>query len=219
VVAPGAYWTAVNVHNPGTNRIVFQKKFAIALPNEKAGPISETFRAVLGPDEALEIDREDILRHSPMQADFLKGFVLIESHLELDVVAVYTAAPVDGQVQTVELERVAPRGREVGLPDLIPVPDENGNFCRRDGAQLMVTVRNQGSASAGPSVTRVDFGAHGSTDRPTPALLPGASVDLLFMIPPGSFDPDCEFRIIVDANGDVTESDEGNNIAAGVCLG
>ena len=144
VVAPGAYWTAVNVHNPGTNRIVFQKKFAIALPNEKAGPVSQTFRAVLGPDEALEIDREDILRHSPMPADFLKGFVLIESHLELDVVAVYTAAPVDGQVQTVELERVAPRRREVGLPDLIPVPDENGNFCRRDGAQLVVTVRNSG---------------------------------------------------------------------------
>ena len=219
VVAPGNYWTAINVHNPSASRIVFQKKFAIGLPNEKAGPVSELFRAVLNPDEALEIDREDIFRHSPLQADFLKGFVLIESAHELDVVSVYTAAAVDGQVQTLELERVAPRRREVGLPDLVPVPDEQGNFCRRTENILTVTIRNQGSAPAGPSLTRVDFGAHGSIDKRTPGLQPGASIDLDFPIPPGSFDPDCEFDITADATGAVAESDETNNYASGVCRG
>jgi subtilase family serine protease len=82
-----------------------------------------------------------------------------------------------------------------------------------------VTVRNQGSAAAGPSVTRVDYGAHGSADMPTPPLPPGASVDLGFPIPAACFDPDCEFRIVVDATGAVAEADEGNNFASGVCPG
>jgi subtilase family serine protease len=44
-------------------------------------------------------------------------------------------------------------------------------------------------------------------------------VDLFFQIPPGCFDPNCEFRITVDLNNEVNESDEGNNIAKGTCLG
>ena len=219
VLAPGTYWTAINVHNPGAGPVVFQKKFAIALPNEKAGPVSQFFRALLNPDEALEIDREDIFRHAPLQADFLKGFVVIESDIELDIVAVYTAAATDGQVTTLDLERVSPRRLEVGLPDLVPVPNEQGSFCKRRDGILIVTVRNQGSAPAGASVTRVDFGSHGSVDKPTPPLLPGASVDLDFTIPVGCFDPDCEFRIIVDATNAVLESNETNNIASGVCIG
>jgi hypothetical protein len=56
-------------------------------------------------------------------------------------------------------------------------------------------------------------------DQPTPPLAPGASVDLTFQIPPGCFDPDCEFRIVVDVNSDVPESDQSNNFASGVCIG
>jgi subtilase family serine protease len=105
------------------------------------------------------------------------------------------------------------------LPDLVPVPDAQGSFCKRKDGNLIVTVANQGSTGAGPSTTRVDFGAHGVIDRPTPALAAGASVDLLFPIPPGCFDPDCEFRIVVDVNNVVAESNEGNNFASGVCVG
>ena len=54
---------------------------------------------------------------------------------------------------------------------------------------------------------------------PTPPLGSGASVDLNFPIPRGCFDPDCEFRITVDANNQVIESDKGNNFASGTCLG
>jgi hypothetical protein len=219
VVAPGKYWTAINVHNPSAKEVVFRKKIVIALPHEKAGPVSDFFRAWLGPDQALEIDCEDIFRHAPVREDFIKGFVVIESDVDLDVVAVYTAAGQGELVSTIDIERVFARRTEVGLPDLIPVPDDQGNFCRRREGGLIVTVRNQGSAPAGPSVTRVDFGAHGTVDMPTPGLGPGASVDLTFSIPFGCFDPDCEFRITVDANNSVAESDEGNNTASGVCIG
>lgn len=220
VVAPGEYWTAINVHNPNTKAISFRKKIAVALPHEKPGPVSQFFDARLGPDEALEIDREDIFRHAEQRVDFLKGFVVIQCDVELDVVAVYTAAGEDGQVETLHTERVSPRRLEVGLPDLIPVPDETGSFCRRtEDGNLVVTVRNQGSAAAGPSMTQVDFINFGAMQQPTPALAAGASVDLKFPIPRGCFNPDCEFRIIVDVNNQVVESDEGNNFASGICIG
>jgi subtilase family serine protease len=170
-------------------------------------------------NEFLHQPRERLLFQHVGSDRFLKGFVVIESPLELDVVAVYTAAGREGFVQTLHTERVMPRRIEVGLPDLVPVPDAQGSFCKREDGTLIVTVRNQGSAGAGPSTTRVDFGAHGTIDLPTPALAAGAAVDLRFPIPPGCFDPDCEFRIIVDVTNVVVESDEGNNFASGVCLG
>lgn len=106
----------------------------------------------------------------------------------------------------------------VSLPwiDLIPVPDATGSFCRvRAG---VVTVRNQGTAPAGPSTTVVDFVTHGTVNVPTPALPAGTSTDLLVPIPPGTFD-DFEFRITVDALNQVSERNEGNNTASGSCIG
>jgi hypothetical protein len=220
VVAPGVYFTAVNVHNPTYRAIRFRMKIAVALPGLKPGPVSKFVDAKLGPDEALEIDCPDIHKIAETKADFLKGFVVIESGVELDVVAVYTAAGGDGQVETLHTERVPARRLELGRPDLIPVPDANGSFCKRKDSMLTVTVKNQGTSGAGSSVTEVDFlGFPPKVSMPTPPLAPGASVDLFFPIPPGSFNPDCEFRITVDANNQVNESNEGNNIANGRCLG
>ena len=220
VVAPGVYFTAVNVHNPTYTAIRFRVKIAVALPGLTPGPVSKFFDAKLGPDEALEIDCPDIFKYAETDANFLKGFVVIESDVELDVVAVYTAAGGDEQVETLHTERVPARRLEVsGLPDLIPVPDANGSFCKRQDSTLTVTVKNQGTSGAGPSVTEVDFFAFGKVSMPTPPLGLGASADLLFPIPPGCFNPDCEFRITVDANNQVSESNEGNNIAKDICIG
>lgn len=220
VVAPGVYFTAVNIHNPTYTAVRFRIKIAVALPGLKPGPVSKFFDAELGPDEALEIDCPDIFKYAETDANFLKGFVVIETDVELDVVAVYTAAGGDEQVETLHTERVPARRLEVGgLPDLIPVPDANGSFCKRKDLTLTVTVKNQGTSGAGPSVTEVDFFAFGKVSMPTPPLGVGALTDLIFPIPPGCFNPNCEFRITVDANNQVSESNEGNNIAKGICLG
>jgi hypothetical protein len=110
-VAPGTYFTAINVHNPAKDRTGFSKKFAIALPAEKPGSMSKFINAELGPDEALEIDCRDIFEHTQSRADFFKGFAVIESKVRLDVVAVYTAAGATGQVETLYTERVSPQRR------------------------------------------------------------------------------------------------------------
>lgn len=109
VVASGTYFTAVNVHNPWGTPVQFRKKFAIALPSEKAGDVSQFFQTQLGPDRAFEIDCGDIFNHLHSNAPFLKGFAVIESPSELDIVAVYTAAGSTGYVETMELERVPAR--------------------------------------------------------------------------------------------------------------
>ncbi|MEK6302146.1 MAG: hypothetical protein AABO41_15660 [Acidobacteriota bacterium] len=65
ILVPGQYLTAINVHNPSNSSTVsFRKKVAIALPGEKAGPVSRFFDAQLKPDEALEIDCADIYAHA-----------------------------------------------------------------------------------------------------------------------------------------------------------
>lgn len=114
VAAPGTYFTAINVHNPTDDAVGFRKKVAVAFPRERPGPVSKFFDAKLGPDQALEIDCPDIVEHTEVRAGFLKGFVVIESKVELDVVAVYTAAGATEQVETLDVERVSPR--QVGLP-------------------------------------------------------------------------------------------------------
>lgn len=108
VVAPGIYYTAINVHNPNKEGIVFRKKVAVALPSEKPGPVSKLFEAKLGPDEAFEIDCPDILRHAESRG-FLKGFVVLETDAELDAVAVYTSTGATQGVGTFFIERVPVR--------------------------------------------------------------------------------------------------------------
>jgi hypothetical protein len=219
-LAPGVYFTAINVHNPTDRDVELRKKIAVAGRREEPGPVSEFFDARLGPDQALEIDCPDIREHARVGDDFLKGFVVLESDVELDVIAVYTAAGGDGQVETIAVERVPPRRAEAGLPDLIPVPDPDTDFCKRDErGNLIVTVRNQGSGDAGASTTTVHFVPGGAFSQPTPPIAAGASVDLAFPIPAVCFDPDCDFRIIVDSAHQVTESDETNNTASGTCRG
>jgi hypothetical protein len=109
VVAPGMYFTAINVHNPTEKTIVLRKKFAIALPGEEPGPVSQFFEAKLGPDQAFEIDCKDIFKRTQAGTDFLKGFAVIYSEVELDIVAVYTTAGRDGWVTALHLERVPPQ--------------------------------------------------------------------------------------------------------------
>jgi hypothetical protein len=125
-VAPGVYYTAINIHNPNDEELTFTKKFAVALPWQRPGPVSRQFDGKLGPDEACEIDCAEIFARTHPDtegrgpnAEFVKGFVVIESQLELDIVAVYTAAGREEFVETLHVERVAPR--DVGLPE----PDDD----------------------------------------------------------------------------------------------
>jgi hypothetical protein len=98
-LAPGVYFTAINVHNPTARDVTFRKKFALPgrEPEKSGNTPKKPVSADLRPDAALEIDCPDIREHTGVDEVFLKGFVVLESDVELDVVAVYTAAGGDGR--------------------------------------------------------------------------------------------------------------------------
>lgn len=114
IVAPGQYFTTVNVHNAAPlAKMFYSKRFAIALPEEKSEKLSEFFGGTLGPDQAMLIDCENIYKHtntSPGQ--FIEGYALLYSPGELDVVSVHTAG--HGEVETINTERVPVRKFTIG---------------------------------------------------------------------------------------------------------
>jgi hypothetical protein len=109
LVSPGQYFTNINVHNPSPfNRTVYIKRFAIAFPEERPGPLLGAFGAILDPDVAMTIDCNNIYKHTQMQpGSFLEGFALIYSFTELDVASVYTAGHTE--VEAFHTERVPVR--------------------------------------------------------------------------------------------------------------
>jgi hypothetical protein len=107
--ARGTYHTAVNVHNPTDKPAIIRFKFATALANGKPGPISRFIEFRLGADEATSLDCSSIYELLKMRPEFLDGFTVLESDVELDVVAVYTAGGKDGRVTALHTERVPAR--------------------------------------------------------------------------------------------------------------
>ena len=117
IVAPGRYYTAINIHNPSTCKTVtFRWKVALGYDG-RTGPITRFQSFQLRPDEAIEIDDGSVLqavRGYLKATQFLKGFVVIESPCPLDVVAVYSVgAPptghTPGNVVAFHTERVPER--------------------------------------------------------------------------------------------------------------
>lgn len=128
-------------------------------------------------------------------------------------------------------------------PDVLPLPLPGGNFCdlRVTPGQpdkLHVRVINQGGGAAVASTTIVLFHALGGpggavcstdcveVDVPTLALGGfGISTSFDVDVPPACYDAAhdafgngvCEFKIVVDGQGVVAESNELNNNAGGQC--
>lgn len=229
VVARGTYLTSINIHNPLTGSVGFRKKIVIATPGIDLIIKPFTDNQLPG-DGALDFSCRDIADSLGVvfagfdtrpSRIFLKGFIVIESRTELDVVAVYTTGTAgffSQRVTTMNLERVPVR--RLAQPDLVPAPDASGTFCRRDEARrLIVTIRNQGTADAGASITRIDFATGEHQLVTTPAIPAGGSADVFATFPPSCFSPNCTFRIAADSTGIVSEFNEGNNAAGGTCPG
>lgn len=103
-LAPARYFTAINVHSRDSTEF----RFKVAATRGLEPGIVTDFRSVrLRPDQAVEIDCRIV--QSMAGATFVKGFVVIQSRVELDVVAVYTAGAPEETVTTMDVERVQPR--------------------------------------------------------------------------------------------------------------
>lgn len=147
ILPPGRYDTAINIHNPSRcDTVSFRWKVAVGLPGLEAGQVSAFRDGRLGPDQALEIDWQDIQRaltpdgHPPPA--FVKGWVVIETPAQLDVVAVYGGADDERSTNKVfHTERVAPRC-------MVPCEDFWLNLSTGSAAW---TVQSPGSQTAVPA--------------------------------------------------------------------
>ena len=221
-LAEGAYFTAVNIHNPGPEPVRFRQKVATTAPNQAPGGISQFWDSALRPDQALEIDCNDIFRRAPTRTRFIKGFLVIQSPSDLDVVAVYTAAPsVRGTVVALEIERVPARSANGGgscqLPDLVVDTIFRPTFVN-GSSRIEAVIRNLGPGAAGPSIARLidpstlqSTGAPYNAIAPTPALAAGATANVVFTLPYWVFNPDATLDVTADYKNDVAECREDNN--------
>lgn len=229
-VVKGVYATDINVHNPSLGkRAIFFKKVAQAFPYQKPGPVSKFQRGRLGPNEAIEVECNEIrqMLPTPQAAFFRTGFLVILSQHELDVTAVYTARPSSpGEVSAIAVETIAPRKlaaaptkladlivRDIDLDSLsVSCPGGAGTCVTK----VQVTIANIGAGDAGPfnTLNVLDPVQSVMVNQPSPGGL-GAGMQSTFNVttPPGGncFDSDCTICVFVDDNDAVTESDETNN--------
>ena len=108
-VLPGAYETAVNIHNPADRSIVLRKKIAVAVPpgGQEPGEVSEFITDQLGPDEALSVSCSELTQDFGFSfVHGAEGFLVIRSTRRLDVTAVYTAGKAGGEVESIAVERI-----------------------------------------------------------------------------------------------------------------
>ena len=112
-LATGLYFTIINIHNPNKGAELTWKVSLAAL--EHAGPMT-AFQPFMGLkyDQSMDLDCNSIRKwlsaNGIAAPPLFTGFVVIQAHRELDVVAVYTAAPqTTGQVETLHTERVPVR--------------------------------------------------------------------------------------------------------------
>ena len=138
-VKPGNYATAINIQNvfPETATLRYRASVARAVdPNVTTGPVSPPASAELEQYQAMEIDCPQIAGllggTEFAQAQFLKGFVAIESDVDLQVVAVYTAGTTgDGAAAGCSTDYVVLNtgyDQQTGLSILDGLPDDEWNM-------------------------------------------------------------------------------------------
>ncbi len=101
-VVPGVYQTAVNIHNPNTERTQFRVKIVVAEP-------SKFIEDELAANHATRWDCDRITIAFGPFIHGVEGFLVIESTHSLDVTAVYTAGKVGGQVESIAVEQIHER--------------------------------------------------------------------------------------------------------------
>ena len=100
---PGSYQTAVNIHNPQTRKVRVRKKLASTIG------ISAFQETGIEPDGVERVTCGQVGSFGLHLVHGFEGFLVIESTLSIDVVAVYSAAPQGSGVSSIDVEQIRER--------------------------------------------------------------------------------------------------------------
>ena len=132
-VKPGNYATAINIQNVLDEEAPFSYWASVAFPDRDLGLVSPAASRDLGPRRATEIDCPqivDLLAGTELaDPQFVKGFLTVESELELEVVAVYTSEKLEIRQVITPIEIILNTGFDQATGLLIPYgdPDDDWN--------------------------------------------------------------------------------------------
>ena len=111
--------------------------------------------------------------------------------------------------------------------DLVPIwfsintdVDETKAFCDLRNETLRIHILNRGRKDAPPTKVRVTFAISGGKYAVTmgsPEVRANSINNFELAVPRACYKPDCSFEILADANNNVAEYDESNNLAYGLC--
>jgi hypothetical protein len=110
-VAPGTYFTTINVVNPQGYDVLGNKRFSVALPGQRSGPQTAMIAWALKPGDAMQIDCGDIYKRLNIApGTFIDGMVyIIGSPGRFDVAGVYTVTDDAGKIANVDVEEITIR--------------------------------------------------------------------------------------------------------------
>lgn len=219
ILAPGHYWTAVNVLNPGADTVEVEVQVAVALPGLQMGPLGPPKSAPLRPDRAFEIDCPSLTELARTKG-FLKGYAILRSKAPLVVVAVYTQADPEGRAVSIHTERVGARG-PAACPDLrVDRIDRPVWDAAARQSVIRAVIENVGSLDAPSTLARL---IDPSTTQPTGApwndvvatgpIPAGGAVTVTFHLPYWVYNPDADLEVTADYKGTLEECNENNNRA------
>jgi hypothetical protein len=214
-VAPGAYRTAINLHNPNKCKNAnFRWKVAVALPNEQGTVSSFQKWQFLAPDAAMEIDCPQVMSVFQPSLPFIKGYAVFESDIELDVVAVYTGAQTaTGPLTTFYTERVqarcVPKCEDLVLPLHTGLADWRTVVPTTHATVVLIPTSNWGAPPSGSQWVS-QFGPDLVTDPRT--------YELAFDLCSGFDNPAPACQIQVQVNDTATVFLNGTQVGATVQL-
>lgn len=170
-LVPGTYRTAVNVHNPWQEPARIVKWVVLSPPEGEASVVSERITERLGAFEAFDIDCVHMARDFGLGGQTVpggKGFLIIQSDRELDVVGVYTARKSErndtdeGAGIGMDVEYIRPKVArlETRTPTLPPTVTPTS------------TASDTPTPSETPTLTPTDTLTPIETQTPTPSATP-----------------------------------------------
>lgn len=128
----GVSHTAVHILNPSGRDVRFEKRVSRALPYQVEGAHGDRIRDSIGPLGAIEIECNEIrqMLPSPMTEEFRSGYLMLRAEAQLVVTVTYSARPHNGEISTLDVQRVSPirtrQGPEPGGDDDEPRGDDVG---------------------------------------------------------------------------------------------